>query len=263
MALDSMDGMGDAMEQPAYATLTPGPGNTGDGTDTQTLIASDSRYTADDVFGPMTCTLREDDARLGPLPVTLTFDNRGLVKTVLGLPRPLPAPFVVKTAAALFLGTVNGRTYDSVVIVTLSDGTADTGGDAGGGDGGGSSAPIRRICISAGSPLTECGLFASADGVLSWRVYLPVTLKDEDAGAGITLSDITQVTKLEMGLSSSSAPPGAWTPAAAYAEAAGQAGAFVGTALPAVRGAYWLWVRVSFAGGGQVEARGRDVLIVG
>ncbi len=110
------------------ATLTPDPSNTGDpDTDTQSFFVVDTARNEDDVFSPLTCTLWEGTASLGPYAVAITYNDAGAaVLTASALPLPLPAPFAPSGAAYDILGTVNGLPYRYSGAATITDGTATT-----------------------------------------------------------------------------------------------------------------------------------------
>ncbi len=185
------------------ATLTPDPGNTGDpDSDTQSATWVDADYTEDDVFSGLSAVLREYKAKLGPFDVDVTYNENGAaVLTASGLPLPLPAAFPLSAAALLTRGTVNGEDYDSVVPITVSDGSAattdpetGTGEDAGDGtDAGDGDAPPQDLDITLGPPVTDIRsgssvLYAFDDTDRS--VYVRVSAVDKKTGEAIDCSQV-------------------------------------------------------------------------
>lgn len=168
------------------------------------------------------------------------------VLTMTGVPNPVPG-LVTGLGAALWLVLKDGRAETALAVLAVR------GGPCTGGYSASTGLMVTGTDTEFSAGLTE--LFAGQN------VYLRVSVLDP-LGAAVSLTD-PSVTRLEMALADTGDEPSLFFPAAVYAQAAGQAGPFVGTAFGVDRGAYYVWVRVSFAGGVQVAVRGQNVLLTG
>ncbi len=229
-----------------FASLAPDPGG-----DTQTLTYTDTDYTADDVFGILTCTLREFKAKLGPLPVAVSYNEGGAaVLTVSNLPAPLPAPFAATAASALFTGAVNGQPYDVVVPVTLGDGTGTVDPDPGSGG-----ADLLDLGIALGMALTDIGAARSVLSGGAGFVHALVTATANDTGDTLDLVEVGAVVKIAISSRTPNAEDyqsGDWLTRTAGA-AGGTYARLDVSLLGLARGAYWVYVQVII--GDQVFVR--------